>query len=101
MPMFRKRPVTVEAVQLRWTNWSDPFLNDIVSEKNPGRMVETASDTCGENAPYIELTIPTLEGDRIARHGDWLVRGVQGEVYPVKPKIFAALYEAIEAGDAP
>lgn len=96
MPKFRKLPVEIEAVQLRWTNWSTEVCNllgDIISETNPGRSVQTFSDTCGEEGPYIELTIPTLEGDHIARHGDWIIKGVAGEFYPCKPDIFAATYE--------
>ena len=41
----------------------------------------------------IEITIPTLEGDMIARHGDWIVEGVNGELYPVKADIFDKTYE--------
>ncbi len=35
-----------------------------------------------------ELIIKTLEGDMIASKGDWIVTGVDGEQYPVKPDIF-------------
>lgn len=96
MAKFRKKPVVIEAVQLRWTTWCDvcEFLGDIISPENPARNVETFSDTCGEIGPhYIELTIPTLEGPHIARHGDWIIKGVKGEFYPCKPDIFAATYE--------
>jgi len=27
--------------------------------------------------------------------GDWIIRGVKGELYPCKPDIFAATYEAV------
>jgi hypothetical protein len=96
---YRKRPVVIEAVQLRWNTWQEmcTFLGDIISVDNPGRNVDTYSDTCGEvGPPWIELTIPTLEGDHIARHGDWIIRGVNGEFYPCKPDIFAATYEKVE-----
>lgn len=102
MPRFRKKPVEIEAVQLRWTTWSEvcDFLGAIVGEHNPGRSItaEHASDTCGEEGPtYIALTIPTLEGDHTALHGDWIIRGVQGEFYPCKPDIFEATYEPVTA----
>lgn len=93
---FRKKPVEIEAVQLRWTNWSEICEFDIISPENPARSVETFSDTCGEVGPYIELDIPTLEGKMTARHGDWIIKGVKGEFYPCKPDIFAATYEAVE-----
>lgn len=93
---YRKKPVVIQAVQLNWANWNEvcDFLGNIISSENPARPVATYSDMCGETAgPYIELTIPTLEGDHIARHGDWIIRGVNGEFYPCKPDIFAATYE--------
>lgn len=95
MPKFRKKPVVVEAVQLCWRNWGQVcnLLGDIISEQNPGRLSDSFVDDCGEKRPYIELTIPTLEGDHIARHGDYIIRGVNGEFYPCKPDIFAKTYE--------
>lgn len=98
MAMFRKKPVVIEAVQLRWSTWNEmcEFLDGIISPETPGRNSELYSDTCGEMAPYIELTIPTLEGDHTARHGDWIIRGVKGEFYPCKPDIFNATYDAVE-----
>lgn len=94
---YRKKPVEVEAVQLCWKNWNEicSFL-DVVGPENPGRQVDTFSETCGEIGPYIELTIPTLEGDHIARHGDFVIKGVKGEFYPCKPDIFRATYDLVE-----
>ena len=40
-----------------------------------------------------DLMIRTLEGDMRATYGDWIIRGVQGELYPCKPDIFALTYE--------
>ncbi|WP_226639253.1 PGDYG domain-containing protein [Priestia flexa] len=37
--------------------------------------------------------IKTLEGDMIASPGDWIVTGIKGEKYPVKPEIFQKTYE--------
>lgn len=39
------------------------------------------------------LLIPTAEGTMRANIGDWIIRGVKGEVYPCKPDIFEATYE--------
>jgi hypothetical protein len=98
MPMFRKKPVVIEAVQLSWKNWSAvcDFLGDIVSKDNPGMNYDTCSDPCGEQSPFIALTIPTLEGNHLAMHGDFIIKGVKGEFYPCKPDIFAATYEPAE-----
>lgn len=91
---FRKKPVVIEAVQLNWRNW--PEICDFLGILS-ARHVDTYSDQCGEEATgWIELTIPTLEGDMIAKHGDWIIKGVKGEFYPCKPDIFATTYEAAE-----
>lgn len=39
------------------------------------------------------MLIDTLEGSMTARSGDWVIRGVKGELYPCKPDIFEATYE--------
>ena len=40
-----------------------------------------------------EIYIETLEGVMKANPGDWIIRGVRGELYPCKPDVFAATYE--------
>ena len=40
--------------------------------------------------------VHTLEGELHISDGDWIIKGVKGEFYPVKPDIFAALYDAVE-----
>lgn len=98
MAKYRKKPVVIEAMQLNWINWNDlvDFLDGIVSADNPGRQVLDYSDTCGELDPYIELTIPTLEGNHVAKHGDYIIKGVKGEFYPCKPDIFHMTYEPVD-----
>ena len=44
----------------------------------------------------VEVEIPTLEGTMRCGPGDWIIRGVKGEIYPCKPDIFEATYEAVE-----
>ena len=39
------------------------------------------------------VKIITLEGTMTAEPGDWIVKGVKGERYPVKPDIFEMTYE--------
>ncbi len=102
MPLrtYRKRPVEVQAAQLNWANWLTicDLLRPLLTELNAHfAPAEEVSDTCGEtdkNA-YIKLMIPTLEGNHTALHGDYIVRGIQGEFYPVKPDIFLASYDKV------
>ena len=78
MPKFRKKPVEIEAIQLQ------PDNMDAISDWCQGYA--TLSRDC--------VIIPTLEGDMVASPGDWIIKGVKGEIYPCKPDIFEATYEA-------
>ena len=42
------------------------------------------------------MMIPTLEGDHLALEGDFIIRGVEGELYPCKPLIFFKTYELVD-----
>lgn len=44
-----------------------------------------------DTVQYIE----TLEGIMKASAGDWIITGVNGERYPVKPDIFKKTYEIL------
>lgn len=106
---FRKKPVEIEAVQLLWTTW-----NEMCDHADVGRLEDGKPQGCyvhpdgsatneppfaGEDVPSIfpdvriGLHIPTLEGLMLGTEGDWIIRGVQGELYPCKPDIFEATYE--------
>ncbi|MCE0912490.1 MULTISPECIES: hypothetical protein [Pseudomonas] len=78
MPMYRKKPVVIEAVQF------DGSLNSVESMQIPN-----CSQLLGSNT----LEIETLEGLMSAQPGDWIIKGVKGEFYPCKPDIFAATYD--------
>lgn len=43
-----------------------------------------------------EIIIHTLEGDMKANIGDWIIKGINGELYPCKPDVFEKTYEPIE-----
>ncbi|NBC48371.1 MAG: hypothetical protein GVY22_10330, partial [Gammaproteobacteria bacterium] len=92
MPSFRKKPVVIEAVQVTWKTWEElcEFVPEGFFQENPARHVDEseASDMCGEFGGAIQVGIPTLEGVMTANHGDWIIKGVNGEFYPCKPDIF-------------
>jgi hypothetical protein len=85
---WRKRPVVIDAFRLGHDNMPDWFCdkvstNEITTHNLDGRW---------RGGPDRAL-INTLEGQMIAEFGDWIIRGVKGEVYPCKPDIFDATYE--------
>lgn len=89
MFQYRKKPVVIEA--FRWTGGPDQDGEPewIVAAIRCGDVYYQGGDT-----PY--LTIDTLEGKMRANIGDYIIKGVKGEIYPCKPDIFSATYEAVE-----
>lgn len=93
---FRKKPVVIEAVQLSWENWSEICEFADVGSLEDGKPTGTSKDIEGEPLPNggPGLLIPTLEGLHLANPGDWVIKGIKGELYPCKPDIFEATYES-------
>ena len=42
-----------------------------------------------------EALIKTLEGNMKANVGDWIIKGINDELYPCKPDIFNKTYEKV------
>ena len=85
---FRKKPVVIDAVQ-----WNGDNEAEIVELSNGERDLEFCDDFI-ESKP--EVKIKTLEGVMTANLKDWIIRGVNGELYPCKPDIFEKTYEKVE-----
>lgn len=83
---YRKKPIEIEAVQFTGSNEFEimEFAGDARVRCVPMSM--TLRPT---------ITINTLEGIMTATEGDFIIRGVKGELYPCKPDIFEATYEAV------
>lgn len=80
---FRKKPVVIEAVQITDSTFDAPHPNP---EHIPGVTYDPLQ-RC--------VFINTLEGCMRGNIGDWIIRGIKGELYPCKPDIFDATYEAV------
>lgn len=83
MPLFRKRPVEVMAVQ--WTGKNSVEILNYCS------ACDITQARCIDAKP--ELYINTLEGKMRAKINDWVIRGVEGEFYAVDNAIFSKTYE--------
>jgi hypothetical protein len=97
MHKYRKKPVVVEAFQMtearrwdnsEWPNWLHEAWNRAAGD--------VGAFWCGLQPPHENLYISTLEGDLKVEWGDWIIQGVQGELYPCKPDIFEATYGPVE-----
>lgn len=112
MPMFRKKPVIIEAHQW-WRNGDHPEdgVGDRVQDEVGGESYERLEGKvvrffrrpepeyagglihdCGSSW-HAHGWIDTLEGGHIVCPGDWIITGVAGERYPCKPHIFIETYE--------
>ena len=91
MRKFRKRPVEIEAFQwagdydvlehMLGLNWGRADAHEVPWEHEDGEEV-----VIWNSAEKVWLPVPL---------DHWIVRGVQGEFYPVKPDIFEATYEPV------
>lgn len=89
MAKYRKKPVVIDAVQYEegmedgyacYAIFGGPFVG--YADKN-GPIPKC------NRVPAIK----TLEGFHEISPGDWIITGVRGERYPIKPDIFEATYE--------
>lgn len=101
---YRKKPVVIEARQFTGGAASaSPLIDWILANGGTARWNEACDEwesedgTQGHPASPEHLAIRTLEGTMFADPGDWIIRGVKGEFYPVKPDIFAETYEPADA----
>lgn len=81
---YIKKPIKIKAVQLKdgetMPNW---FLSGIMN----GVIEKTDNE--------LEFLINTLEGVMKACEGDYVIQGIQGEIYPCKADIFEAIYKEV------
>lgn len=92
MTKYRKKPVVIEAMQFTYpptsefTAWFGQPVR-ITKARHPGAKAELEVLTLEDGADG--------RAKHVATEGDWIIRGVQGELYPCKPDIFAATYEEV------
>ena len=87
MAKYRKKPVVIEAWCTDGLEKAPPWLS---AAMNAGSVWYSGGGPAGY------FTIKTLEGEMRADYGDYIIQGVNGELYPCKPDIFAKTYERVE-----
>lgn len=89
---YKKKPVIVEAFQLNERGLvEEDWFWEAVSENK----IKTYNFGKQYSAPAL-CVIETLEGTMIAKTGDYIIRGIQGEIYPCKADIFKQTYEEVD-----
>ena len=100
MAKYRKKPVVIDAFQMtkprRWDNSCWPTWLHVAWNKSPA---ETGCVFCVDDAgligPGANLCVTTLEGTLAIAFDDWIIKGVNDELYPCKPDIFEQTYEPV------
>lgn len=85
---YRKKPVEIEAFQLGVY----PYLPDWFMDRLSANDIVTFGQDYG---PIERANIKTLEGVMVAVKGDYIIKGVKGEIYSCKPDIFEMTYEKV------
>lgn len=97
MAKYRKKPVEIEAFQ-----YDGDLMNSDGNYYVPDWAVVAFEDEImyysylSQDEPPCELFIKTLEGIHHVSVGDYVIKGVNGELYPCKPDIFEKTYESVE-----
>ena len=86
----RKKPVIVEAERfVDWEQDDDGKQFTILH----GKRFDVYHDATDESRAVI--FVQTLEGTMSAPLGYWIMKGVEGELYPCQPDIFDKTYEIV------
>ena len=97
---YRKVACVIEAFQMtharRWDHSEWPQWLHEAWNRSPG---EGALWIDPDDQAKERLVLGTLEGVHRVTWGDWIIRGVQGELYPCKPDIFEQTYEPVDTDE--
>lgn len=85
---YRKKPVVIEAMK-----FTRDRQKEIVNFTE-GKMVSIEIPRTPEG--IMTGVIETLEGRLTATENDYIVKGIEGEFYAVKPHIFHETYEKVD-----
>ena len=85
---YRKKPVIIDAFRLG-VNCAPEWFSEKVLSEDIMLIITSTGDVS-------RCSIKTLEGIMTAEAGDFIIKGVQGEIYPCKADIFEATYEPVE-----
>lgn len=103
---FKKKPVIIEAVQIlapdfNGTNFDGCPFSEFPEWLHMAVKNGTLKPVTPNCTDYAEWEIHTLEDGKdgrakhVASPGDWIIKGVKGELYFCKPDIFEMTYERV------
>jgi len=78
---YQKKPIVIEAFR-----YGIDYRPDWFTDKVSSLDIVTADSHC---------EIRTLEGIMRGEKGDWIIKGIKGEIYPCKPDVFEKSYDTV------
>lgn len=102
---YRKKPIIIEAEQFNWPNPKlfhqlDYIPNGVknTSYMEVAKLIGTSG--CSREKPYWDWSvmgvINTPEGPQLVIPGDYIITGIEGEIYSCKKEIFEKSYDIVE-----
>lgn len=88
---YVKKPVQIKAIQ-----W-DGTLEGIkqIKKEFPAMATDQLVLSKVDTSSVMYWSIKTLEGPHIVNKGDYVIKGIAGELYPCKPAIFLKTYDPV------
>lgn len=106
MKKYKKKPIVIEAEQWFYVEYDKLPGNGNTQEdqpvyhlsvgyyRHPDLDGQKECEHCG-NIMHKHGWMDTMEGGHTVCPGDYIIKGIAGELYPCKPQIFKATYDAI------
>jgi len=88
---YMKLPIVIEAIQWTPNNRKEEDPDWLVKAIERGEVTFRNFGFSGA-----EMIIYTLEGPMTAQPGDYIIQGINKELYPCKPDIFEKTYKIVD-----
>lgn len=92
MSTYIKKAIEIEAFKLGIDYMPDWFIDKV----NTNEIILYGKSSGFEHYDDTSCDIKTLEGTMHANYGDYIIKGIAGEIYPCKADIFEKTYELKE-----
>lgn len=92
MSKYRKKPIEIEAFRIGIDYIPDWFMDKVTTNE----IILHGKSSGFEHYDDTNCDIKTLEGTMHANFGDYIIKGINNEIYPCKPDIFEKTYEKVE-----
>lgn len=93
---YIKKPIIIEAFKYGSDNIPDWFFDEVHNNNIVLKNTKESISPFQHEYETMYCEIKTLEGTMIAHSGDYIIKGIKGEIYPCKSDIFKITYDLIK-----